>query len=339
MPPRAKKQNAERIQRILGILRRSGGATMLEFTEALEVSTSTIKRDIDVLRDRMKCPIEFDRDTFKWVIRDSPDGKRFELPGLWFNASELYALLAMQHLISGVQPGLLESHLQPLKQKLESLLGESSAATKDIKQRVKLIHFAGRRIEVKNFELLTQAVMERKRVVMRYFNRDRNEETRREVSPIRLVHYRENWLLDAQCHLRNELRIFALDAIRDVQLTEKTAIEVSQQELDEHFRSGYGIYAGKADKRAVLKFSKARARYVSLERWHSEQTSKWLADGSYQLEVPYSKDQELITDVLRYGADVEVLAPPELRQRVAQQLCDAIRKYSDVEVCPGHSVA
>jgi predicted DNA-binding transcriptional regulator YafY len=328
MPPRAKKQNTERIHNILRILRHRGGATMQELMDELEVSMSTIKRDIDVLRDRIDCPIEFNRDVNKWVVHDLPGGKRFELPGLWFNASELYALLAMQHLVSGVQPGLLESHLQPLQQKLESLLGESWAEAKDIKKRIKLIHFAGRRIEVKNFEFLTQAVLERKRVVIRYFNRDKNEETLREVSPIRLVHYRENWLLDAWCHLRKELRIFALDAIQEVRLTESPTFEVSKQELDEHFRSGYGIYAGKADNRAVLKFSKARARYISLERWHSEQTSKWLADGSYQLEVPYSKDQELVTDVLRYGADVEVLAPPELRQRVAQLLRNAAKQYS-----------
>lgn len=328
MPSRAKKENTERIHKILSIVRHRGGATMQDLMQELEVSLSTIKRDIAVLRDRIDCPIDFDRDAKKWVVRDLPGGKRFELPGLWFNASELYALLAMQHLVSGVEPGLLESHLQPLKEKLESLLGESSAAAKDIKKRVKLIHFAGRRIEVKNFELLTQAVLERKRVVMRYFNRDKNEETEREVSPVRLVHYRENWLLDAWCHLRKELRIFALDAIQAVKVTEKPAFEVSQEELDQHFRSGYGIYAGKADKRAVLKFSPARARYVSLERWHSKQISKWLADGSYHLEVPYSKDQELVTDVLRFGADVEVLAPPELRQRVAQQLSAAADLYS-----------
>ncbi|MCV2438599.1 helix-turn-helix transcriptional regulator [Paucibacter sp. DJ2R-2] len=328
MPSRAKKENTERIHKILSIVRHKNGATMQELMNELGVSQSTIKRDIAVLRDRIDCPIEFDRDIEKWVVHDLPGGKRFELPGLWFNASELYALLAMQHLVSGIQPGLLESHLHPLQQKLESLLGESLAAAKDVKKRVKLIHFAGRRIEVKNFELLTQAVLERKRVVMRYFNRDRNEETQREVSPVRLVHYRENWLLDAWCHLRNELRIFALDAIQEVDLTEKATFEVSQEELDGHFRSGYGIYAGKADKRAVLKFSKARARYVSLERWHSKQTSKWLTDGCYQLEVPYSKDQELVTDVLRFGADVEVLAPPELRQRVAELLRAAAELYS-----------
>ncbi|WP_213959082.1 WYL domain-containing protein, partial [Variovorax sp. dw_954] len=212
MPPRAKNGNTERMHRILAIVRQKNGATMQELMGELEVSMSTIKRDIDVLRDRMGCPINFDHDGNKWVIGTLPSGKRFELPGLWFNASEVYALLAMQHLLKGVEPGLLEPHLQPLKDKLEAMLGESPAKAKDIEKRIKLIHFAGRRVEVKNFELLTEAVLERRRVVMRYFNRDKGEATKREVSPLRIVHYRENWLLDAWCHLRNELRSFALDA-------------------------------------------------------------------------------------------------------------------------------
>ncbi|MFG6417357.1 helix-turn-helix transcriptional regulator [Roseateles sp. DC23W] len=328
MPPRATNMNLERMHKIVSIARFRNGVTMQALMDELEVSMSTVKRDIDALRDRFGCPIEFDRDLNQWVIGTLPGGKRFELPGLWFNSSEIYALLAMQSLLSGVQPGLLEPHLQPLKDRLELLLGESIGNAKDIEKRIKLIHFAGRRVKVKYFEQLTQAVLERKRVVMKYFNRDKDELTEREVSPLRLVHYRENWLLDAWCHLRSELRSFALDAIQQVELTDTAAIEVGKDALVEHFQSGYGIYAGKADKLAVLKFSQVRAQYVSLERWHRKQASKWLEDGSYQLEVPYSKDQELVMDVLRYGSDVEVLAPPELRQRVAEQLCAAARTYA-----------
>ncbi|WP_213959596.1 WYL domain-containing protein, partial [Variovorax sp. dw_954] len=115
--------------------------------------------------------------------------------------------------------------------------------------------------------------------------------------------------------------------IKDVTVTDKMAIEVDKEALAEHFQGGYGIYAGMADKRAVLKFNPARAQYVSLERWHTKQTFKWLDDGSYVLEVPYSKDQELVMDVLRYGADVEVLAPSDLRKRVAEQLRVAAKIY------------
>lgn len=329
MPSRAKKENPERVRIIRKLLLRKGGATMKQLEEELQVHSSSVKRDMAYMRDRMECPITYDRERGVYaILNDQPGAGPYELPGLWFNSTEIYALLTMQHLLLGVQPGLLEPHIQPLKDKLITLLGESKASAADIENRIKLIHFAGRRVDSKNFELLTQAVLERKRVVLQYLHRDKTETTEREVSPLHLLHYRENWLVDTWCHLRNELRTFALDAIQHVTLTNKVAVEVEQEALADHFQGGYGIYAGKADKRAVLKFNKARAQYVSLERWHTKQTFTWLPDGSYQLEVPYSKDQELVMDVLRYGSDVEVLDPPELRQRVAQQLRAAAKMYA-----------
>jgi predicted DNA-binding transcriptional regulator YafY len=45
-----------------------------------------------------------------------------------------------------------------------------------------------------------------------------------------------------------------------------------------------------------------------------------LADGSYELDVPYGKDWELLQDILKQGADVEVLEPPALRTKVASTL-------------------
>ena len=72
------------------------------------------------------------------------------------------------------------------------------------------------------------------------------ERTERVISPLQLVHYRENWVLDAWCHLRNELRSFGLEAIEDVQIAQELATEVSQEDMREHFQSGYGIFAGKS---------------------------------------------------------------------------------------------
>jgi predicted DNA-binding transcriptional regulator YafY len=61
--------------------------------------------------------------------------------------------------------------------------------------------------------------------------------------------------------------------------------------------------------------------------WHSRQVGRIEADGSYLLELPYSREPELVMDLLRHGAGVEVLAPPELRARVAAELADAARQY------------
>lgn len=323
------KESVERIHKIVGLIRKRGAVTLSYLMEEFEVSRASINRDFEVLRSRLGCPLEWDRSKRGYVIRDDklPGGGPFELPGLWFNASEVYALLTMLHLLHGVQPGLLEDDIEPLKARLRQMLGEGAYSAKSIERRVKLIHFANRRLDVKHFQLLASALLDRKRLHIRYWNRDKKEMTEREVSPLQLVHYRENWVLDAWCHKQEGLRSFSLEAIQQVSVVDKVAIEVSEENMAEHFQGGYGIFAGKATNRAQLKFTPERAQWVSLETWHSDQTSKWLGDGSYLLEVPYSNDQELVMDLLRHGPEVEVLGPATLRQKVAETLCVAARKY------------
>src|SRR3546814_4886789 len=97
--------------------------------------------------------------------------------------------------------------------------------------------------------LFRSAWLDGKRLHLRYLNRDHNECTERSISPQQLVHYRENWMLDAWCHTRNAIRSFALEAIEDVRVVNEAALEVSQDEMQEHFRSGYGIFAGQAAQR------------------------------------------------------------------------------------------
>lgn len=298
--------------------------------EEFEVSRASIKRDFELLRSRLGCPLMWDRAKRGYVIRDDqlPGGGPFELPGLWFDASEVHALLTMLHLLQGVQPGLLEEHLSPLKSRLRQLLGHGAHSATSIERRVKLIHFATRKIEAQHFQSVASAVLDRKRIHLKYWNRQKQEASERLVSPLQLVHYRENWLLDAWCHKQEALRSFALEAMQDVEVLDVPAVEVEDAELAAHFQSGYGIFAGKATHRAKLKFSPKRAQWVASETWHPDQTSTWLSDGSYLLEVPYSSDQELVMDLLRHGAEVEVLEPPQLRSRVFEALCNAARKYS-----------
>jgi len=321
------KVSIERITKIVRLIRRHGAVSMATFIAELEVSQASVKRDLDFLRDRLGCPLEWDRSRRGWVVRDElANCGHFELPGVWFNASEVFALLTMLHLVEGVQPGLLEEHVGPLKSRLRSLLAEGTKTAKPIERKLKLIHFAPRKVESKHFQLIAGALLDGRRLHLRYLNRDRKEYTERTISPQQLVHYRENWMLDAWCHTRNAIRSFALEAIDDVRVMDEAALEVSQDEMQEHFRSGYGIFAGQAAQRARLKFTPERAQWVGKETWHHDQTSEHLEDGSYILEVPYSNDQELLMDLLRHSPEVEILEPAELRLRLHAALCAAAKK-------------
>jgi predicted DNA-binding transcriptional regulator YafY len=77
-----------------------------------------------------------------------------------------------------------------------------------------------------------------------------------------------------------------------------------------------------------LAFTPLRARWVASELWHPKQKGSFDAAGRYILELPYADHRELIMDILKYGADVEVLGPESLRQLVREEHKRAARTYA-----------
>lgn len=178
------------------------------------------------------------------------------------------------------------------------------------------------------FQVAASATLQRRKLHIDYHSRSRDELTHRTISPQRLVHYRDNWYLDAWDELRQALRSFSVDRIRKAIELPDAAIDVPDAELDEYFGSAYGIFSGKANKTAVLRFSRERSRWVADERWHPEQVGQFLTDGRYELRFPYRDSRELVMDILRNGADVEVVAPDTLRADVRRALEAALARYT-----------
>jgi len=102
---------------------------------------------------------------------------------------------------------------------------------------------------------------------------------------------------------------------------------VQDEQLDRYYSGLFGIFSGPATQTAVLRFTAQRAGWVASEQWHPEQQGSWLDDGSYQLSLPYGDSRELVLDILRYGPDVEVMAPAELRREVRDRLTVALKQY------------
>lgn len=316
----------ERFHTVLRLLK-GGPKTFDQLQAALEVSRATLKRDLEYLRSRFAIPVIWDREMNAYRIDREADAGRSELPGLWFNPSEVHALLAMQQLLAEVEPGLLGPHLAPLAQRIERLLGLADGSTTELKRRIRVLKMGQRRRDLACFQSVAMGVVQRRRLEIRHHNRARDEHTDRLVSPQRLVHYRDNWYLDAFCHKAGAIRVFAVDAIRAARLTEQPAQELDDADLDREVAAGYGIFAGTDLRWARLRFTPLAARWVASETWHPEQRGTLEADGSWLLELPYSDDRELVMDLLRHGAEVEVLDPPGLRTRVRAALEAALRRY------------
>ena len=235
-----------------------------------------------------------------------------------------------RQLFSGLgADGLLSRHLQPLLDRIHELLGPGGETdAKALMKRVKIISALRRPVPPDCFERMGEALMRRRRLQMRYLTRARGEVGDREVSPQRLVHYKNTWYLDAWCHSRERLLRFALDAVQETRVLETRAKDVAMRQVQAEMDGGYGIYAGGTRQLATLLFSAQAAPWISREEWHPEQQGRFLADGSWQLELPYVDETELVMDLLRQGEQVQVIAPQSLREAVQRRLAAALAVYA-----------
>lgn len=318
----------ERFYRIDQMLSERRVVPLEVFLQELEISRATFKRDLEYLRDRLHAPIVWNREAGGYHFATTrSDGPAYELPGLWFSASELYALLAAQRLLAEVEPGILASHVAPLQARLAALLETAGQPAQEVARRVRILSVARRPVAPQCFTEVALALMNRKRIQIEAWNRSRDEVNTRTVSPQRLTHYRDNWYLDAWCHWRGALRSFSLDTIRRLKVLPQKAREINDKTLDAHYASAYGIFAGRPIGQAVLRFSAERARWVRAEIWHPQQRTEDLPDGGLRLTLPYADERELVMDILRHGRHVEVEAPASLRQRVAEEVAALAERY------------
>jgi predicted DNA-binding transcriptional regulator YafY len=296
-----------------------------ELMASVETSHATFKRDLSKMRDQMGMPIMWDKDRQGYYLDRT--NSHTELPGLWFSPQELVALLTIQQLIEQLEPGLIGDKLKPLKKKLIELLESKGLDSESATRRVRMNQAGKRQLELKCFEQVALGTITRRRIKVNHLNRERGDSVLREISPQELVHYRDNWYVDAWCHLRGGIRSFSIDAIADVEILETPAQDIDAHEMRRATQSSYGIFGGAPTDWAVLRFSSVRARWVESEVWHPDQVGVFEPNGTYLLKVPYSDDRELLGDILRFGADVQVVSPPQLRTRVHSALLDAARNY------------
>lgn len=322
---------SERQQRLLRLLENKFQPTSLkQLSQMLNICDRTIRRDIQELIDSRNAPWFIHQN---YLYYDKSLQQRVYLEGMWFTAQELIALRAFSQTLSQLSHGILKSVLAPLEQKWQTLLSVQQDDSDTMMHQLKLIEMSARGFDEQVFIDLVSALHYRQQIIFTFWHRQRNEMAQRHVSPLQLVRYRDRWLLDAWCHDRQALRSFSLEAISAVKILEIDAITVADEIKQTHFASSYGIFSGVAVKQAVLLFSEFMARWVKDEIWHPQQQSTILPDGRYQLSLPYAQDIELIQDILKYGAEIEVLEPTELRAKVANEIQKMASVYASDRIC------
>ena len=290
--------------------------------DRLECSRATLNRLIREMRDTWGAPIINIRGRGYTYDKQVT----FQLPGLWFNPEELQSLFSLITLLENIQPGKLNSLFSSIKTRLIETVDKEMKTPSEI-HRIRILGMA-KRTPAKHFTSIASAVLERKKLEVSYHGRANDLPSTRIISPQRLVYYKDNWYLDTWCHRSQGIRTFSVDRIITAKYLSDMAINVKDSILNKKLAGSYGIFSGEADKVAILHFTPERAKWIADENWHPKQTSRFLQGGTYELGIPYSNPTELILDICRYGDDVEVIEPKELREMVAKKLSQAANIYT-----------
>jgi predicted DNA-binding transcriptional regulator YafY len=292
--------------------------------EKLDCTPRTAQRAINAMQEQLGAPIEYFSADKGWHYNES-EGSLYELPGLWLTGAELQSLALLISLIKQIGKGLVSEDLIVVEQQMTKLLAARQINRSDFDKHIKVLPLTTRHITDAKFAKLCEGVLKHQQINLIYIDY-KNNKTERIVSPQTLVYYRENWYVDAWCHLRKGLRTFSVARIHRIELTKKKAQKVDNEQLKQHFFDGYGIFAGQAAHTAKLRFAPHVASEIAMQEWHPQQQARW--DGNdFLLEIPYSNDKELIQDILRHTPYVTVEAPAKLKKAIKVKLQHGLELY------------
>jgi predicted DNA-binding transcriptional regulator YafY len=318
----------EKLQELFAIFCRTREVrSLVSLCEEMDASQATVKRLISFLREQRGLDIKFDREQGGYRLERGPaDPNAAVLLGL--SGREIAALLEAEALLEQIPPGFMRDETEKVRVRL-GRVRQQALGKGDMKNRVRLKMTQLRATSADAFETVLAALRSRRRLEFAYRSRSREEELTRTCSPLRLTFYRSNWYLAAWCHQNEDLRIFSVDRIKKPRCIPVKVYDPPDGHVAAQLDSSYGIFIGKADKVAVLRFNDRAARWVGEEEWHPDVQSEPQADGGVILRIPYRHDTELVMDILRYGPNVEVLGPVSLRATVGDTHAAAARLYSE----------
>ncbi|MCX7727009.1 MAG: WYL domain-containing protein [Chitinispirillaceae bacterium] len=295
--------------------------------QELECSQATFYRIRNFMRWYLNAPLEFSYKYNGYYYKKDDDGSCFELPGLWFTTNELEALFCLDYTLQNIEAGIFKEILEPLRKRIEPVLKAQGIKVKDFYNKIKIIPIHSRCFTNEIFRKLADGVIRKKTLKITHEKLYEGEPVTRIISPQTLVRYRDNWYVDAYCHLRKELRTFAVSRISAAEFVKSKFISVSHKEMEMFFASSYGIFTGIADKNAIINFYDIASKEVSTQKWHPKQNGKWISSTTYQLCLPYNHPEELIGDILRWGSKAELIEPLEVREKIKEEIRKMGERY------------
>ena len=286
----------------------------------LEVSSKSVHRDLEFMRDRLGLPLEFDHDHNGYYYTQEVSG----FPTLQISEGELFALLVAEKALQQYRGTTFEKPLISAFKKMAASLPDTvSLNLADWEQTISFRTSAVPVVNLENFDALARAVARRRQLKLTYRKPGRRETELRLVDPYHLANINGEWFLFAWCHLRKDLRTFVPARIQAVAETGKTFARPQKFSLQKRLRDSFGVHAGEGRFDVVIRIDEWAADYIREKKWHDSQVLKEMPEGGVELRLTLSSLMEIERWILGWGGHAVVLQPPELAasiRRAAEQM-------------------
>ena len=290
-----------------------------------EVSTKTLMRDIDYLKNQCETPLEYDAGKKGYYYTEA----NYKMPAVHINASDLFAICLAEK--------VLEQHRDtPIYDKLVSVfdrIEESLPETIEIHpawvtNRISIIQPHRTAITTDIWGSIAEALQRGRRISITYQKPTREKAKKRDVDPYHLVNFQGEWYLIAFCHKRQKILTFAVSRIKTLEVL--TVAFVIPVDFDfEATTASFGIFSGSETYQVKILFSKKQAPYILERQWHPSQKFTKEKDGSLLAEITTSHLLEIKQWVMSFGSGAEVLEPSRLRKEIKKELNAAVSFYKD----------
>lgn len=324
---------SDQITRQWYLLRRlegSRGATLRELVDTIPQdfprNPRTIRRDLETLEaGGYPLVTEHVNGQTRWRLMEGFPG----IPKLGFSATELMALTFSRNLLKPLQGTEIQEALNSALNKVAGALppqGHEHVRAMEKIFSVGLGPHKSYQQHKRTIDLITQAIDRTRTAQIRYFSASRGATTRREVDPYRVWYAAGGLYLIGHCHLRNDVRMFAVERIRSITLTDHPYQLPLGFNLEDYVQDALMVMRGRRTDVELL-FARNAAAWVKDKIWHPSQELSPLKDGRLRMTLKVADTDELLGWVLSFGSQVRVLFPKGLRDKVSDEAKKVLGAY------------
>jgi predicted DNA-binding transcriptional regulator YafY len=314
----------DRMQRIFQAIKQGKYPNRIRLATDIEVTTKTIQRDLDFMRDRWNMPIAYN---------DQRQGYEFtqpveNFPMVELSEAELISVYVAQKALTQYKGTPFEHPLRSAFEKLISELdGKITLSWDDLDTFISFRNFEIVPADLKTFRVVSEAVRKSATLEFEYKKLNASAYEKRVVEPYHLACIQNQWYCFGRDLKRGQIRTFVLARMRYVTGTGQTFIKLKGFSLGDYLKDSLGVFSAKGKHRIRIRFDPFAAQLVRERIWHSSQQIQELTGGGLEFRVTLSSLHEIEPWVLSWGEHAHVLGPSELTGRLMKTARKQLTRY------------